>query len=99
MNARNVLNSMVIIAGLIFIAPEELFSYFQSVPFERLGLKNKDITAIGVYGNIIAAGTMKHDVYWKDVTTIDRRDSGWNFIGLDSAQVYTVYPHKSGPLG
>ncbi len=99
MNARNLLNLMVIMAGLIFIAPEELFSQPQPVPLERLGLRNKDITAIGVYGNITAAGTMKHGVYWKEVTTIDGGDSSWNLVGLDSAQVYTVYPHKSGPLG
>lgn len=83
---------------IIFGSPSETFTQWQP-PLWYLGLKNKSITSIGIYGDIIAAGTLKHGVYWKDLSMIYYGDTTWNFIGLDSAEVYSVYPHKSGPLG
>ncbi|OGB70089.1 MAG: hypothetical protein A2Y94_01980 [Caldithrix sp. RBG_13_44_9] len=67
------------------------------IPLEYLGLKNQGVTTIGVNYGILAAGTNRHGVYWQTVS--QTFDTTWNLIGLDSAEVFTVYPHKSGPLG
>ena len=64
---------------------------------EYLGLSHKQNTAVDVNYGILAAGTNGNGVYWKSTSQI--MDTVWNFIGLDSVTVYTVYPHKSGPLG
>ncbi len=64
---------------------------------ENLGLTNKHIMSIGIYDNVLAVGTLKQGVYWQTVSSAT--DSNWQFIGLDSAEVYSIYPHKSGPLG
>ncbi len=65
------------------------------VPVEKLGLQNVNITSIGLYGNIIAVGTHGKGVYYQDSLI----STHWIHLGLDSAEVHTVYPHKSGPLG
>ncbi len=90
---------MAFVIILIHLTAGESFSQGHPFFLEYTGLRNKDITSIGIYENIIAAGTMRHGVYWKDIATIGLGDTSWNLIGLDSARVYSVYPHKSGPLG
>ncbi len=67
------------------------------IPLEYLGLRNYQLTDIGLNYGIIAAGTDRQGVYWQ--TTVQPFDTSWHFIGLDSAEVHAVYPHKSGPLG
>ena len=62
---------------------------------QSMGLENKNITSIGLYGNIIAVGTIGNGVFWSDSLI----NTTWMFLGLDSAEVYSVYPHKSGPVG
>lgn len=64
---------------------------------EYLGLSHKQNTVVDVNYGIVAAGTDGNGVYWKSLS--QPMDTVWNFIGLDSVTVYTVYPHKSGPLG
>ena len=76
--------------GGIFIG----FLYPQ-VSVENLGLVNQNITCLGIYNNIIAVGTQDHGVYYQDSPI----GTNWIPLGLDSAEVHTVYPHKSGPLG
>lgn len=78
----------------LFCLQELLFA--QNVQ-ENLGLINKQIMSVGIHDNVLAVGTLKQGVYWQSVSSAT--DSGWQFIGLDSAEVYSVYPHKSGPLG
>ena len=65
------------------------------VPVEKLGLPNVTITSIGLYSSIMAAGTKGHGVFYRDLYN----STTWINLGLDSADVYTVYPHKSGPVG
>lgn len=70
---------------------------FSQVLHENLGLSNRKIMSVGIYDNVLAVGTLKKGVYWQSVSSAT--DTGWQFIGLDSAEIYSVYPHKSGPLG
>jgi hypothetical protein len=65
------------------------------VPVEQLGLANRNITCLGMYNNIIAVGTLGHGVFYQDSLI----GTNWIHLGLDSAEVHSVYPHKSGPLG
>jgi hypothetical protein len=67
------------------------------VPLEYLGLKHHRITSIGINYGILAVGTDRQGVYWHTAAQVF--DTTWNLIGLDSAEVFTVYPHKSGSLG
>jgi hypothetical protein len=64
---------------------------------ENLGLTNKQIMSVGIYDNVLAVGTLKQGVYWQPLGSAT--NTSWQLIGLDSAEVYSVYPHKSGPLG
>jgi hypothetical protein len=70
-------------------------SIHAQVTMQSLGLENKNITSIGFYESVLAVGTNGNGVYWRNSMS----DTTWTFIGLDSAEVHTVYPHKSGPLG
>lgn len=65
------------------------------VSFQKLGLENKNVSSIGYYDGILAVGTIGNGVYCRNTII----DTNWSFLGLDSAEVHTVYPHKSGPLG
>ncbi len=65
------------------------------VPVEHLGLANQSITCLGMYNNIIAVGTLDRGVFYQDSLV----GTTWIHLGLDSAEVHSVYPHKSGPLG
>ena len=65
------------------------------VPVENLGLANQNITCLGMYNNIIAVGTLGHGVFYQDSLI----GTNWIHLSLDSAEVHSVYPHKSGPLG
>jgi hypothetical protein len=68
---------------------------YPQVSVENLGLANQNITCLGIYNDIIAVGTQDHGVYYQDSPI----GMNWIHLGLDSAEVHTVYPHKSGPLG
>jgi len=78
-----------------------LFSYdgllYSQILQRNIGLTNKQIMSVGIYDNVLAVGTLKQGVYWQTVSSAN--DTSWQLIGLDSAEVYSVYPHKSGPLG
>src|SRR3972149_1608353 len=75
-----------------------LFSLFLSAQdFRYLGLANKNITSLKIGEGIIAVGTNYNGVYWHQFYNIS--DSTWNKIDIDSVNITTVYPHKSGPVG
>jgi len=82
---------------MIFIFLMKLTQVYGQPYLDYLGLSHKQNTAIDVNYGIIAAGTDRNGVFWKSMS--QPMDTVWNFIGLDSVTVYTVYPHKSGPLG
>lgn len=84
-------NSMIVMIILLFMISKDSFSQGHSSFLEYMGLRNKDITSIGNYGNVIAAGTMKHGVYWKDVTTIGSGDTSWNLVGF-GASLFCLSP-------
>jgi hypothetical protein len=61
---------------------------------EYLGLANEHITSLKIGEGLIAAGTNYNGVYWQHFN-----DSVWHKIDIDSVNVKSVYPHKSGPIG
>jgi hypothetical protein len=67
------------------------------IAIENMGLVGKRVISISIYDGIMAAGTDGNGIYWQD--TWAAHDSNWTLMGLDSASVYSVYAHKSGPLG
>ena len=68
-----------------------------SQDIKDLGLSDKNITSVKIGEGILAVGTNGNGVYWQTLNGIN--DSGWNKISVDSINVRTVYPHKSGPIG
>jgi hypothetical protein len=69
----------------------------QSQVTEYLGLKGKHISSLKIGEGKIAVGTNFNGVYWQSLYQIN--DSSWNKIDIDSVNVTSVYPHKSGPIG
>lgn len=63
---------------------------------ESLGLAGHDLTSLGVYGGIVAAGSNGQGVSWQYE---DQLPGDWVLAGLEGAEILAVYPHKSGPLG
>jgi hypothetical protein len=64
---------------------------------EYLGLGGLDVTSLGVYGGIVAAGTDGNGVFWQVEYWLP--DLEWEPAGLEGHEVLSVFPHKSGPIG
>ncbi len=87
---------MYLVAILLFISITAKVSFPQE-PIEFLGLNNEKITSLSIYSGVIAVGTDRNGVFWQSEHSLT--DTSWIHIELDSQSVYTVYAHKSGPLG
>jgi len=72
-------------------------SFLCAQSVEPLGLENKRITSLRIGEGVIAVGTNSNGVYWNNLFNLN--DSTWKHIDVPGANVQTVYPHKSGPIG
>lgn len=85
--------------SLIVVLSVTLFvtgTYAQSsVRLEPFGLQGKVVTSLGIYGSLYA-GTDGYGVFKR---SIFNNDTGWVSLGLEGKKIWSVYPHKYGPLG
>ncbi|UCH63940.1 MAG: T9SS type A sorting domain-containing protein [Fidelibacterota bacterium] len=93
MKEINLRSSLVI----IFLVCIGFFPLTGQVSLEYLGMAEKDITAMSVYGSIMAIGTHDKGVFYTD--TSYPPDTNWTSLGLEDKNISAVYPHKSGPIG
>lgn len=63
---------------------------------EPIGLQGNTVHDIDDYGGLLFAVAESGGVFQYQFS---QADSGWKSIGLEGKQLWSVYPHKSGPLG
>ena len=64
---------------------------------EYLGLENKRISCMAMWGSLLTVGTYGEGVYYQDSHNLP--DSAWINAGLIGKNVTSVYPHTVGPIG
>jgi hypothetical protein len=87
----NIRFAMVLFATLVATT-----AYAQSpARLEPFGLEGKVVTTLGIYGSLYAGtdgdGVFKRSIFYND--------TGWVSLGLEGKKIWSVYPHKYGPLG